>query len=496
MPRIYYYLLLSIGIAGLGTKALEFLLDHGADPHARTSFGDTPAHYAALGGSLRILKFLVEEKGVSMSKACADDDKGCVEAYHAEADRLCDNYNLSDETRKEMKMTFLQKVAQSCCIEKSNWVIDGMMNTRMLLASNQSIGVNENDSWIVIYQELSERQREFKWMADELVMDIRSPDSALKIFLRRAPDCVEHLLNRCVVTFCKDQIQGNIFFDFFLLFPPPPPKGASADLTHQEVGELTLLETLIQARKERFLTHPVFETFLKLKWYRTWRLYLVILLMSATFTVSLLGYVLTRFGNVLDSPVDPYTTDSWWYFLAVTTTYTALIDVCKIWYVCSHCLSCPKDQANRILKDPSLALHMAMSKAKDTAIPILSLILLNVGIDAEVRRYVAAVSAVLSCFNFMLALSRLPKVGIYIFMLNKVFGTIISFFVSYFWHFLGYAVAFHILMPGKDGAFSSLGNSVIKVRNIPTTNLFLYCRFFFFCCFCFRCGSYCWSWLW
>ncbi len=49
-------------------------------------------------------------------------------------------------------------------------------------------------------------------------------------------------------------------------------------------------------------------------------------------------------------------------------------------------------------------------------------------------------------------------------MLNKVFSTILSFFAAYFWHFLGYAIAFHIIMPKEqDGAFSSLSNSVIKV---------------------------------
>ncbi len=33
---------------------IETLLAHGADPHARTEFGDTSAHYAALGGTRQV----------------------------------------------------------------------------------------------------------------------------------------------------------------------------------------------------------------------------------------------------------------------------------------------------------------------------------------------------------------------------------------------------------------------------------------------------------
>ncbi len=366
-----------------------------------------------------------------------------------------------------MKRSFLQKIALSACISKGTWVIDRIMETRMIMAKNQDVGVLENDSWIVVYQELSDRQLEYKAMADELNSDMHSPESALKLFLRDAPDCVEHLLNRCLVTFCKDQLQGKVFFDFFLFYPP---KGSLLHQTDpmQEVGELALMETLIAARKERFLTHPVFETFLKLKWYRTWKLYISILVLYAMFLVSLLGYALTHFGRVLERPLDPKEVDAWWYFMAVTTAYVAIVEFCKMWYFCSKCMRCYKEQLKRLKKDPWLGVYMAVSKTKDLSVMVLSILVLSTDMDPEIRRYIAAVDVIISCYNFMLALSRLPKVGIYIFMLNKVFGTIFNFFISYFWHFLGYAIAFHILMPGGDGdeehgAFSSLGNSIIKV---------------------------------
>ncbi len=369
-----------------------------------------------------------------------------------------------------MKLSFLQKVAKSSCIGKATWTINGIMNARMIVALNQKIGVQENDSWIVVHHELSNREKEFKRMADELHSDMHNPDSALKIFLKCSPDAVEHLLNRCLVNHCKDQVQGKIFFDFFLFYPPRRDGGLPTG--KKEVGELTLLETLIEARKERFLTHPVFETFLKLKWYRTWRLYLVILFLYTLFVVSLLGYSLTHFGNVLDARLDPSEKSPWWYFLAVTTTYCGLIEVCKFWYFCSNCASCPKEMWKRLAKDPSLAFFVAMGKIKDWSVVVFSAIVLSVSLDPEVRRYFAAVDVIVTCFNFMLALGRLPKIGIYIFMLNKVFGTMVNFLVTYFWHFLGYAVAFHILAPGdgEAGAFSTLGNSLVKVsiKEFPT----------------------------
>jgi hypothetical protein len=83
-------------------------------------------------------------------------------------------------------------------------------------------------------------------------------------------------------------------------------------------------------------------------------------------------------------------------------------------------------------------------------------------LDEETKRYICAVNVIVSCHSFMLALSRLPKIGIYIFMMDKVLSTILNFFVSYVWHFLGYAVAFHILLP-NEGAFISFGDSIIKV---------------------------------
>jgi hypothetical protein len=51
-------------------------------------------------------------------------------------------------------------------------------------------------------------------------------------------------------------------------------------------------------RKERFLIHPIFEIFLKLKWYKTWGFYLVFLSIFALFMIAIGGFSLAHFGKL------------------------------------------------------------------------------------------------------------------------------------------------------------------------------------------------------
>ena len=44
-----------------GVEVIRYLLGKGADIHARTLWGDTAAHYAALYSSCQVLSCLVEE---------------------------------------------------------------------------------------------------------------------------------------------------------------------------------------------------------------------------------------------------------------------------------------------------------------------------------------------------------------------------------------------------------------------------------------------------
>lgn len=65
-------------------------------------------------------------------------------------------------------------------------------------------------------------------------------------------------------------------------------------------------------------------------------------------------------------------------------------------------------------------------------------------------------------------ISRLPRIGIYVHMLNRVMFTVLNFFASYVWHFLGYAIAFHILLPNSR-PFGIFSDAFIKVQSKTIT---------------------------
>lgn len=222
-------------------------------------------------------------------------------------------------------------------------------------------------------------------MAGELHRDMHKPKSALRLLLQYCPDCVDHLLNLCLVSFCgSEQIQGKVTFDFFLFYTPEPDD--NSNLEHY--GELTLVEILIKSRKERFLTHPIVETFLKLKWYKTWKMYMTILFLYALFVVSVLGYSLTHFGNVLEQPLDPCQRDTWWYLLGLANSYVSVIEFVKFAYFISLIMSKPKLYLTWAWKNSATAASLLLVKLKDLSIPILAAIILCTGIDPDSRRYV------------------------------------------------------------------------------------------------------------
>lgn len=361
-----------------------------------------------------------------------------------------------------MEMTFLQKVAKSSCIVKCNFILGEMIKARRIMMKNDLCLANAKSS-LFAYREMSCQMMEFKKMSRELQVTMQEKNSALKLLLKHCPDSVDYLFSNCVTTMCNfDQIQGRVYFDFFLFQGPEPSEAAKR--SSAEFGELTILEIISTCGKERYLVHPLIETFLKLKWYKTSGLYLAIVALFAIFLVSLLGYCLTRFGSVLEVPRPPEQRDGWYWFCVVTNAIVIVVELAKIWYEFEQYFRRPKAMFK---KDRGRVAATFLRRGKEVSIPILSSIVLFSDLSFDVKRNCSAILVIASCHAFMLALGRLPKIGIYIFMLNKVFYTIICFFVSYFWHFLGYAVAFHILMP-KNETFGSLGNSIIKVVFVKT----------------------------
>ena len=186
-------------------------------------------------------------------------------------------------------------------------------------------------------------------------------------------------------------------------------------------------------------------------------------------SIAVIGFSLTRYGSVLETQVTGY--DAWWGLLCFSSFYNLMHFVRGAYWWIKFMVSKrqeTKDFKKEVGRRYRTAEHITMtmiSFVKAIAYFTLPFVLLftnEVGTH-DALRYTSACTVILTCFELMLAFSRLPNVGIYIFMLQKVFFSILRFFASYMWHFLGYAIAFHLLMPKDGGAFANLGDSFIKV---------------------------------
>ena len=82
------------------------------------------------------------------------------------------------------------------------------------------------------------------------------------MLLQNVPEAVKSLLDNCIVAndVGSDNI-GKVVFDFFLFQP--------------ETGddELALVDLVIATGKKKLIEHPLFETFIRLKWIKIWKVY-------------------------------------------------------------------------------------------------------------------------------------------------------------------------------------------------------------------------------
>ena len=220
---------------GLSRQVAELLLEAGASLDARTSTGDTAAHYAARAGPVCLLRFLVE-RGISVSKpalnTCSEDP--------------------------EMNLSLLSKVARSQCIEKSEYVLEQIVQAKMQKVINSIEPTEEDikslgrDFFKVV--ELTDQQLELLELGEELKQNITDPDSPIQNFLKYSPDALCHYFDKCLFKPVDCQVQGDVFF-CLSLFEPDPWKES----------ELDIISVIVAAKKEKMLLHPLFDIFLKLK---------------------------------------------------------------------------------------------------------------------------------------------------------------------------------------------------------------------------------------
>ena len=179
----------------------------------------------------------------------------------------------------------------------------------------------------------------------------------------------------------------------------------------------------------------------------------------------MVGFGLTHYGSFKESPAE--TKDFWWYFLLANVInhnmYTLKMNFISIEMMLRYFKNglIDKDQISKWWDiGQTLALVFNVSRMLiDNVFPYL---VLFTDMENENKKYFSAVNVITSSFNLMLTISQIPGAGVFLHMMKRVSVSMLRFFASYFWHFLGYAIAFHIIMP-DEGAFKNVSDSIIKV---------------------------------
>ena len=231
-----------------------------------------------------------------------------------------------------------------------------------------------------------------------------------------------------------------------------------------------MLYQFLVPQTRQHLNIVFFAVFLKLKWFKSKWFYLFFILLNASFLFALSGFAIAHLGSLYDGvpKYDPHDHSAWWFFLAVSHSYVSLIALSKCYQVFKIIFKMAV--TSRSNDRESMGRMEFLKRLGDTvwnalkhgAIPALSGLVLYVPLDESTMRYCLAVCIILTSQQFMNILSRVPGVGLYVHMLHKVALTVLNFFLTYIFTFLGYAIAFHLILP-QNGPFGTFVDATIKV---------------------------------
>ena len=153
--------------------------------------------------------------------------------------------------------------------------------------------------------------------------------------------------------------------------------------------------------------------------------------------LSLIGFALTHFGQFTNTITKSHK-DFWWYFFITMT----------IWHNIYYIIATFEGYGliKRMLKGPSGNFFTNYFNLSNILLTIgdfgvfwvemfFPYLVLFTDISTDAKRYIIAINVIADCFNLMRMFSRLPNVGIYIFMMKRVTISIMRFLFTYIWHF-------------------------------------------------------------
>ena len=200
---------------------------------------------------------------------------------------------------------------------------------------------------------------------------------------------------------------------------------------------------------------------------------LVYITIAAMYVSSVVGYGLTHYGAFKSS--QPETKEFFWYYLLVNALWHNVITI-KMNYASFKLVmsavklgSMDKEQM-RSWWNIWEVFNLTFNVSRMLTTNVFPHIILFSEMGDESKKYFNAIHVISASFDLMYAISQIPGWGLFLHMMKSVSKSICRFFASYFWHFLGYAIAFHIIMP-DEGAFKNVSDSIIKVL---TSSSFLF----------------------
>ena len=282
--------------------------------------------------------------------------------------------------------------------------------------------------------ELTKQQKELLILGDELKKNVAEPNSPFQNFLKYSPDALNHFFDQCLIKPLDIQVQGETYFDFYLFDSDP-----------WQDSEMDIFATIIGARKEKFLLHPLFEAFLKLKWKKTCGLFYIYIAWILLYQVVLVSFSLEKF-SFLSGLLSPY---CFWILMVVCFGGLCFQSIISFFVVLMTIL--------RYLKYVNKYCWIFLGKnilqcfCWNLSHPVLSSFFIFGQSEEKISRSLCAVLIFMASIQSMQTLARIPKIGIHQLMMTKVFFSVSTFFTSFGAIFFSFCVIFHILLPNSDG---------------------------------------------
>ena len=202
----------------------------------------------------------------------------------------------------------------------------------------------------------------------------------------------------------------------------------------------------------RLLEHPLFETFIQLKWLKLWKYYTATFCFLLLHLIVLTLFTLFHYSHVSGSvPVFLQTVS--WHFLLTTNVLLLLLQVFRVY--CS--LQSPRSKLASSPMSGSVGRREHLYPLVDLLTPTLGFLVLLLA-----SREVTGLTLLYCSWQFMRGLTVFPRVGKNMYIASEVTRTILDFFLSYLVVLLAFTLTFHILLLDTE-IFSNIGDSFIKV---------------------------------